>query len=250
LNWFEINQTYLNPAAHRSALSPSSPCQRVPPRAGHTGHPPSLSSLPLLLGPTPRAAHLPASRLSFSLLGASCAHRSSRAGAAFTLCPTPWLDPPLPLPPHTTKPDPSLSLLLFFPRGPFPLLPCGAAPSSPRPHRPRARFGLYRAVGAIHIAPTAASASSVHATTRRAAEPRCRHGAEPPRHLLLTPRLSKASPPPRSCPGPAPEHVRAQGAILGPPRPAWGIRRPHHRCAGAFPPPSPSPRVSRQLLWT
>jgi hypothetical protein len=114
---------------------------------------------------------------------------------------------PLPLPPHATKLDPSLSLLSFLSpsaRAAFPLLPRGAAPSSPRPHRSRARLGRYRAAGAVHVAPTAASASPVRAAALRVAEPCCRHGAKPPRHLLSMPRLSEAPPPPRPCPTDSP----------------------------------------------
>jgi hypothetical protein len=159
-----------------------------------------------------------------------------------------------------------------------------------RPHRPRAHLGRYQAAGAVHVAATAALTSSFHATTRRAAEPNCRHGAESPRHLLhvppagtvvrrrsslprttgccvgpspsrsrpagkrhshqegvadqrhhllTTPHLSEAPPPPRSCPTSTPAHVRAQGASLEPPRPAWGEQRPHRRCASLPPPRRP-----------
>jgi hypothetical protein len=67
-------------------------------------------------------------------------------------------------------------------------------------------------------------------------------------HLLTTPHLSEAPPPPRSCPASTPAHVRAQGASLEPPRPAWGDQRPHRRCASL--PPSPVARISRELPWT
>jgi hypothetical protein len=104
----------------------------------------------------------------------------------------PWRvsEPPtlfLHMPPSWTPPSPSF---FSFPERPsmFPFLSCGTAPSSPRPHRPRARFGCYRAASATHIAPTATPASTFCATACRAAEPHCRHWSQATMPLSHTAR--------------------------------------------------------------
>jgi hypothetical protein len=170
LNKFEINQTYLNPAAHRSALSPSSPARGPTPSRSHWS--PSLPFFsPSTTGPHSLGGP-PASfaSLSLSLPGTPCARRPP--GTAVL-----GKGPPLPHTPHYGRTPPPLFLhtppsrspsspsFLFFPRAPFPLLLHGASPSSPRPHQPRSRLSRYRAAGAVHVMPTAASASSVSATT-------------------------------------------------------------------------------------
>jgi hypothetical protein len=160
-NRFEINQTLLNPVGPRvSALSLL-----------------SLSASPTV-GSVPPDKHL---SLSLSL---------SSAFPLLVHCPTPLHHARTELRPRATampvssplyrsaRPLPPSPSFLSFPGCPsaFPLfLPRGAAPSSPRPHRPRAHFGRYLVAGAAHIAPTTTSASTFRATARRAAEFHCCH---------------------------------------------------------------------------
>jgi hypothetical protein len=132
------NSFYLNPAApHGSCpFSLSIPASWAPPLGWPPAAAPSSFSLCQRVPPSGRS-HPTTTSPSLSL---------SSAFSLLAHCPTPLHRAHSELQSRVATAPRVLSLLPFFPRVPeyfSPFLPRGAAPSSPRPHRPRACFGRY-----------------------------------------------------------------------------------------------------------